>query len=336
MTIKKKYLNYVILFIYLFICTIFFWQIFDITVRYTPYSDVHISDLERYYIFFQEVDFDYFSNLESYFIKKDDGGYILLTILLKKLGVTFGNFIFVLIFLNYLIYLIIFCRISSSKYWIIYLLLFFFASFFLNSYVGSILRQGIAMSVIIYFIIINNKITLIRGLLVTIFASSFHLSAILILPYLILEKIFINRLMNLIIFFIIINCFYILDFTYLFSDFFYNLLILFEINTRSLLANESHHPTVGFSIFKLLATTGPLIIFLLCIDRNFARIIEKRIISFYIYFSSIGMLLSQLTYNDRIFIYGWVLSPIMLAYCCERILKIFIIYFNKKFKKNIK
>jgi hypothetical protein len=340
MIIKKKYLNYFIISLFLFTCTIFFWQLLDLTSRYTPYYDTHVSNLEKYYLKYQQINYDEIFNLflneKNYFEFKTDIGYDLLTLQLKLLGLTYSNFLFINIFLTYLVYIIIFLRISSTKYWIIYLILILLASFWMNTTAGAILRQGIAMNILFYFYINNKKISLKKGLLVTFFSSLFHLSAIFFLPYLIFEKILINRLKVLIIFFIFVTAFYILQFTYLFSDLFIYLASIFKIDTRSLLHNRLDHPTIGFSILKLLATIIPFILFILCINKNFIQTIEKKIILFFIYFSSVGMILSQLTYNERISIYAWALSPIMLAYCCDKILRIFIITFNKRFKKKIK
>ena len=340
MIVKKKYLNYFIISFFLFICTVSFFQLLDLTSRYIPYYDTHVSNLEKYYLKYQEINYDeifnVFLNEKNYFKLKTDIGYDLLTNQLKLLGLTYSNFLFINIFLTYLVYIIIFLRISSTKYWIIYLILILSASFWMNTTVGAILRQGIAMHILFYFYINNKKTSLIKGLLVTFFSSLFHLSALFFLPCLIFEKILINRLKVLIIFFIFVIALYILQLTSLFSDFFIYIASIFEIDTRSLLHNRLDHPTIGFSILKLLAAIIPLILFILCINKNLIQSIEKKIILFFIYFSSLGMMFSYLTYNERISIYAWALSPIMLAYCCNKILRIFIITFNKRFKKNIK
>ena len=100
------------------------------------------------------------------------------------------------------------------------------------------------------------------------------------------------------------------------------------------MGNRPDHPSVGFTIGKLLATTIPLAIYLLTffINKKPMQIIERRIYVYYIYVSSLGMLLSQMTYYERVLMYAWALSPFLLAFFSNTIYGSFIISLNKNLK----
>ena len=334
MIIKKK-LIFALLFA--FVMSILFWQVLDLTTRLTPDLDNHFANLEKYYLKFDIIssgNLELSASIKDYFKIKIDIGYIFLNYLSYILGLNFENFLFIAIFLTYIVYIRTFYRLTSCKKSIMYVLLILFASFWMNSTLGATLRQGIAISFLYYFLFNNNKTSFKKAFFIIILSSLIHMSAIILIPYLIFEKIFIKRLKLLSLFFVIVTTLYILDLNLFMKDIIVYLADAINIETRSLMGNRPDHPSVGFSIGKLLATIIPLILFLLafCINKNPIQMTERRMYVYYIYASSLGMLLSQMTYYERLLMYAWAFSPFLLTFFCNTIYSSFIISLNKNFK----
>ena len=339
--VNKKKLIFIILVVFViliaFLNSVLFWQIFDLSTRLTPELDDRVSNLEKYYLKFQLIssgNFELSSFVKNYFQIKFDIGYIFLNYLSHNLGLTFENFLFIAIFLTYVVYIRIFYKLTSSKNFIIYILLILFASFWMNTTMGATLRQGIAISFLYYFLFYDKKISFKKSFFIIIISSLVHISAIILLPYLIFEKIFIKRLKILSLFFVIITVLYILELNSFVRDFIVYFTDAINFETRALMGDRPDHPSVGFTTGKLLATIIPLILFLLAfyINKNPIQLIERRMCVYYIYMSSLGMLLSQMTYYERLLLYAWALSPFLLAFFCNSIYRSFIVSFNKILK----
>lgn len=346
MVIKKKLIFILLIAL---VSSIIFWQILDLTTRLTPELDDHRSNLEKYYQMYENTTsinlelltstgaigkFDGSIFTKEYFQKKIDIGYIFLNYLSNILGLTFENFLFIVIFLTYLVYIRIFYSLTSCKYLMIYLLLILFASFWMNSTVGAVLRQAIAIGILYYYLFFNNKISYMKSFLILALSSSIHMSAIILLPYLIFEKIFIKNLKLLSLFFVIVTIVYIFELNVFVRDVVSYFADTINFETRALMGDKPDHPSVGFTIGKLLATIIPPIIYLLTIflKNNPIKMIERRFYAYYIYVSSLGMLLSQMTYYERVLMYAWALSPCLLAFFFNSIYRSFIILLNKNLK----
>ena len=170
-----------------------------------------------------------------------------------------------------------------------------------------------------------------KDILFILLASTIHLSAIIFIPYLFFEKLFINRLKLISCFLIIVLILYALNINYFVSDLLYNLANTINLDIRSLTYYKMNHPTTGFSIFKLIATVFPLCLYLvaLSIGSNPLETIHKRLYLYYIYPSIIGLLLSQMSYYDRILLYSWTVSPFLITFFCLKVYPTFAIQFNK-------
>ena len=321
--------------IFSLIITFSFWQLLDISTALTPGASDHQTNLEKYYEKYHSLSIEEFlqssSSIPNYFKTKLDIGYDLISFIFKTLDLRFENFLFVSIFVTFLAYVNTFSKITSCKYLIIYFILLLISFFWMSFTFGSTLRQGIASSILFYFLFRNKILSLKKDILVIFLASTIHLSAIIFIPYLFFEKLFINRLKLITFFFVIVCIFYTFNLNYFVSDFIYNLANILDLDIRSLTYYKIDHPTTGFSILKLLATVLPpfLYILALSIGSNPIESIHKRLYLYYIYPSIIGMLLSQMSYYDRILLFSWTISPFLLTFYCFKLYPIFAINFNK-------
>lgn len=334
MIIKKKLTLTLLL---TFLVTIIFWETLDLTIKLTPGLDDRLANLEKYYLYYDRVidgDIDYPSSIEGYFKVKIDIGYVFLNYLSNILGLTFENFLFIAIFSTYLIYIKIFYRLTSCKNSIIYVALIMFASFWMSSTIGSTLRQGIAISFLFYFLFYNKKTSFKKSIFIIFIASLIHMSAFILIPYLIIEKLFIKKLKLLSFFYVILIIVYILEINSFVRDFLQHTTSAIDFETRSLMFHRPNHPSVGFTFFRLLATITPPILFLLSfyINKNPIQMIERRMYVYYVYASSLGLLISQVTYYERILVYAWAFSPFLLAFFCDTIYRSFFILPKKNFK----
>ena len=160
------------------------------------------------------------------------------------------------------------------------------------------------------------------------------MSAFILIPYLIIEKLFIKKLKLLSFFYVILIIVYILEINSFVRDFLQHTTSAIDFETRSLMFHRPNHPSVGFTFFRLLATITPPILFLLSfyINKNPIQMIERRMYVYYVYASSLGLLISQVTYYERILVYAWAFSPFLLAFFCDTIYRSFFILPKKNFK----
>ena len=321
--------------IFSLIITIFFWQFFDLSTALTPGANDHQTNLEKYYEKYQSLSIEEFLqsslSIPNYFKTKLDIGYDFISFTFKILDFKFENFLFVSIFITFLAYINTFSKITSCKYLIIYFILVVLSFFWMKFTFGSTLRQGITISFLFYFLFRNKKLSLKKDLLFIFLASTVHLSAIIFIPYLVFEKLFINRIKLISCFFIIVVLLYSLELNYFVSNLIYNLSNSLNLDLRALTNYKMDHPTTGFSIFKLLATVLPLFLYLvaLSIGSNPIESIHKRLYLYSIYPSILGLLLSQMSYYDRILLYSWTVSPFLLTFFCFKVYPTFVIRFNK-------
>ena len=103
--------------------------------------------------------------------------------------------------------------------------------------------------------------------------------------------------------------------------------IFIKIDTGSLIfldQNETIYK-LGFSIKKLIASLIPVIAFnLASYKKSDFSILKKRIYFYYVYIVMLGMLLSGFIFHDRIFLYAWAISPILLVYSIKSYKSFFI------------
>lgn len=316
-------------FFFSIIFTIVFWQTLNLTDRLTPFASGHETNLEKYNEKYKEMSVEKLmtdvSLTSNYLKSKVDIGYSVLVFISKAIGLNFESFLFIVIIINYMAYILTFSKITSSKNWIIYIGLMILASFWMNSSIAAVLRQGVAICFLFFFLFRKESISFSRGLTIVLIASAIHISAIIFVPYIILEKRLIQKLKLLNLIYLFISIIYIFNINFFISDLLMNFLNFFDIHPRSLQYYRINHPTTGFSLTKFLVTTIPIILFSLALKqkKKIPTIFEKRIYLYYIYPSIIGMMLSQISYHDRIFLFAWTFSPIFIAYFLISIYKIF-------------
>lgn len=314
-----------------YICTILFWNILNLENSLTPYLDNHNSNIEKYNNKYSEISTTYISDVSfsliNYFKLKLDIGYDLLTLFFKILGLNFEQFLFFSIFIAYVVYISIFSSITSSKNWLIYFVLLIFSSFWLSFSLGGAVRQGLAMIFLLYFLFNFKNFTYTKAIFVILTACTIHLSAIIFIPYLIFEKIFINRIKLTFYIFLLITLLYVFNLNLFISDIIVYLANLLEFDLRALNGYRDNHPTAGFSMKKLLATIIPVIAFIFSNyfpNKNSFNTQEKRIYLYYIFPAMVGMSLSHMSYYDRILLYSWTWSPILLTFFFFKLYPFFI------------
>jgi hypothetical protein len=310
-------------FIALILIVCIFWFFRDINSMLI-FNIYNISDLSRYY-----AEFIHIRSVFNFPSFHEDFGYYWVVLTLNFFGINFHFFLFCILFFSYLSFLLIFYRLTGFKKWYIYLILFLGLSFWLQSLVTTTFRQGIAFLILISFLFKKETMLFLPKLLTIILAASFHFSAIFLIPYIFFDKYFAKRLIILDIIFIFVFFLYVLGYTSILSNLFINISTYLSIDIRSLAAQGTY--ITGFSIYKAFAILIPALSFRLSNLSNFnSNMLGRRIYVFYIFVCICGMILSDLPYHDRILLYGWGISPILI--CCF-IITLFV-WLTNTFNKN--
>jgi hypothetical protein len=281
-----------------------FWSLKDInSLLYNTNDQFSESELSTYYQYYDNVLTDDNSN-------NKDLGYFLLTFIFKKIGFSFKFFLFICLFLYYLTLSIVFYKITFCKKWFLYFILIVLGSYFLVPLFLVVNRQGIATLTLIFILFAINSELLILRLFTVLLASTIHFSAIFFLPFIILEKFIKNNRVKLIDkIFITTFLLYFIGFFEYTSNLFINFSSYFNLNIRAL-GSENDYKT-GFTIYKAVSIAIPPLLFRLTNFSN--KYIGFRIYIFFCFACIIGMFLSGLPYHDRILLYGWTLSPILIT-----------------------
>jgi hypothetical protein len=316
---KKKFFKYEILNLLLvIIATIFFYMYLNIDYLDDPFIQSQkkgVSDISRYFNQYNNISLTHISNLK---ILKDPS-YTVLTFILNNMGINFKKFMLIVIFFYYLSFeKILFKIINNKSFSFLFLLaLLTISSFVMISIIGVALRQGIAFIILIQVFLLDEKKNLNKILLVLL-ATSFHLSAILFLPFILLENFFLkkkkllNRLLLIFVFIYVLN----VNFFSISINMFIN---FFEIDLRALSSNSTYR--YGFSIYKFIASIIPIIIVNLVFKLSEMPKLFFRIYIFYCYSIILGIIFCFFPYHDRIFLFGWSISPLLIIYSLHYFLK---------------
>jgi hypothetical protein len=311
----NTYLNKVLSFLIIIIASYLFWIFVDVGNFISPkiYSS---SDMSQYYLYYTEIN-DNLNLSEFISVHDNDRAYFAFTYFLSKLGVSFEFFLFCLIFLFYFITYRLFCEITLSNRVIYLICIILFSSFWMQSLLLVTLRQGFAYLIIVYFLFNKEKIGLFKKIILILFAANIHGSVIMFIPYILIENKALKNIKFIEILFIFFLLGYFLDIPMSYASNINNLFTYLDIESRSLMFFEQKDTTykLGFSLYKFLAFIIPLIAFKLAnYKKTHFHIIMKRIYFYYLYTIMLGMFLSGLIFHDRIFIYGWAITPIFLVY----------------------
>lgn len=300
---------------FLFLCASAFYYFNNVDetlkiFKISQYTNHSFSDLGRYSFAYNNLN-DYSLIISRGFDEKII--YFLFTAFLSFLGVPFEFFLVLVIFSYYLIFIKIFYFLTSCKDLIIYFPLLLFLSYWMQPLVTVALPQGVSFIFLIYFLFRKENPSTLYKFLIIIFASLIHFSAIFLIPIIFLDKIFITKLILFEILFLITALLYVANYTFIFSNF-----IIYFANIISLdigaLGNQNNTYIVGFSLLKFLAIIIPIILFkFLNFEKLHSSYLAKRIYLYYLFIGISGMVLSNLPYHDRIFLYAWGVSPIFLT-----------------------
>jgi len=304
-----NYVDKIKIFFGIFFTVLVFWIVRDIDSLIIYDIRYGLSDLSRYYEEYLDRTFRGW----AYVPLHKDPGYWWFTFFLKKIGINFKFFLFCLFFSYYLVFLKVFYKITFSSKWYIYFSLFLILSFWIYPLVTVVLRQGLAFIIVIYLLFRKIDTHFFLKILIILFSSLFHFSAIILLPYVLFEKLLGFRIKLLDTIFIITFVLYVSNITQYFGELFISTTTSFNIGIRAL-GNEDSSYQTGFSIYKAIAIALPAILFRFTrYSKGFKNILGSRIYIYFSYISIIGMLLSSLPYHDRILLYGWGVTPIMLS-----------------------
>ena len=301
--IKKKVLSNLFLFLLVFFFVLFYWFFFEIQSRIYPDIGERISNLAKYWTYY---------NLSSEKELTKDFGYFFFISLLNNIGIKFEIFLFCLFF-TYLLFIIkIYYKITkTNQSYFVNILLIISSIFWMNSLIGAVMRQGCAFLILVYCFFLSDNSKVVKNLIIFLIACLFHASASIFFP-LFFYKFFKNKIFFLDISFIIILFLYLFGFVYIFVDVINEINSTINFNLRSL--QYLNHPTSGFSVYKFISVIIPFAILRLSKFPNFYSNIYLTRIYLFLYISSVsGMLLSDMAYHDRIFLYGWSISGIIIV-----------------------
>ena len=295
------------LLIYSILASLIFWNVVGIDNRISGENFDHITNLMKYSEKFEFISLNYI------FENPKDFGYYLVTLFAKKIGLTFEVFLFILISLNFFLFTSLFYQITGTKKLFFYIILYCLLSIWMQGLFGAILRQAMANMLLIYFFFYKNNFNNYKLIFFFFIILSIHFSAIIFLFFILFEKYFYNKNFILDLIFSFLFLLYILDLNVYFTYLVLDIANLFDISLRSL--DNLNHPTSGFTVKKSIAILLPIILFRITIYIENEKDFQKnRFYLFYLYVCTIGIILSQMSYYDRILMYAWHLSPILLVY----------------------
>ena len=317
---QKKDQNLILEFFLVSVSAILFWYLtglFD--------GSGFGTDMGRYFYNYENLgdkgDFRTFSDLFSGALK-DPINY-LIQYGFKLIGFSFHAFLLFVIFSFYKGATYRLNILFGKRIIILQIFTVLFYTFYLRISVYTAFRNSIALAVVLFFCIqtIDEKIGSKKfciELFFTIFSTLLHLSSGLLFPFLFLKKVFKRyiKLYNLFFFsiFILYSSGLIYKFGYLFSN---PLLSDFKIIFRALTLTErdGNFYDVGPTLLKALSIILPILIIEITKKyyTNDQKIKLEPLTLFYKYISIVTMLLSNLPYNDRILMFGWLFIPIMLS-----------------------
>lgn len=280
-----------------------------------------VSDLSRYKKYYYEFDtIQDILNLGLF----NNSIYHLIAFSFKKIGISFELFVFCLI----ISYYFVFARLCSIFIEInkIYILFFVFCilSFWLIPLTTVAVRQGLTILLIALFWPFEKKSFLVEIFIILVVAN-IHSTALSLIPLVIFRRIFERRLFTLDFFLIVALILYVSNLFSSFSAQIMTILETFQINTRSFNNSDSSYK-IGFSLYKAIAFTIPVVLFRLPRYFNYRRFDNLNgIYVFYVFYGMLAMSLSGLPYHDRVFLYAWTFSPILLI-----TFLIYILPFQKK------
>jgi hypothetical protein len=298
--------NFIYLVFLSLIFSTFFWIIHDIDSRISSNG----GDITRYYAYY------YDTTLDSLLTISWQQGRLFYGILylLNCVGISFELFLFIVINLYYITFAKLARNFLKTKNIYIVVLIYGALSFWLVPSVLVALRQGFSILLIAMFLeILDRKNSFLLKFLIIFFIANIHFSAIILFPLIVFWNVLKKNILLLNSLFFISLLLYLANSWYFLSS---QIILLFtniNLNLGAMSFSNSNY-VVGFSIYKMAAFLLPVIIYKIPTYFGYRHHMEVvGIYIIFIYFSIIGMIFSGFPYHDRLFLYAWVFSPILIA-----------------------
>ena len=310
----NAFLNKVLRFVVILIGSYFFWILADVS-NYIYTEINNRNDMFQYYAYYKQNNNINFS--EIFLIHNSDRVYFVLTYFLNKLGISFEFFLFSLIFSLFFLTHKLFSQITLSNSFIYLMWIILFSSFWAQSLLLVTLKQGFAYLIIVYFLFKREKIGFFKKLIIILLAANIHGSAIIFIPYILIENKALKNIKFIEVLFIFFLLGHFLNMPVYYAENVFNLLNYFDIDSRSLMFFEQENTSykLGFSFYKFLAFGIPLLTFKLAnYKKTNLSILIKRIYVYYLYSIMLGIFFSGFIFHDRLFLYGWAITPVLLVY----------------------
>lgn len=289
-----------------------FWIVLDIDsiMAANGIQSQGVSDLSRYYGHYNTI------TLDSMLAIDWSKGRLFYGIfyLFKMVGVSFELFLFIIINLYYIAFARLARNFLKTERTYIVFLIYGILTFWLVPAVTVGLRQGFAMLLIALFLeIFDRKKSFLLKLLIIFIITSIHLSAIMLLPLIVFWSTLKREILLLNSLFFIVLVLYISNSWSFLSGQVVLLLLDIGVHLGALSSSESSY-VVGFSIYKMAAFLFPVILYRVPMYFGYRHHVETMgVYTLFVYFSIIGMVFSSFPYHDRLFLYGWIFSPILIA-----------------------
>ncbi len=305
--IKKKLISTAFLSLIFSTC---FWLVRDIDAVIAADGKHGVSDLYRYYVHYNELTFANLLSIEWYKGRLFYGIFYFL----KEMGFSFEIVLFFIIILYYFVFArLVEITLKTRKIYVT-IVVFAILTLWLIPTTTVVLRQGLAVLLIaIFFSYLNGNGSSLLKLLIVLFIVNIHVTAIILLPLVLSLKFFKNNLAFLNGIFYITLMMYIADLWSVLSNQILFLLSDIGIFNEVLVVVTNSTYDTGFSVYKMAAFLLPILIYRFPLYFGYSHKDDAGVYVLFVYFSIIGMMLSGIPYHDRIFLYGWTFSPILIA-----------------------
>lgn len=292
--------------IFLISSTIFIFcsQLFPIVVN-DP-----LSDLGNYYNFFNEINSQI--TWDSMF-RYEPGFFIFFWIC--KYFLTFSETLWLIKFIVfYSFFLAVFSNFKNKLFSLIFILIFYIYFLPIVSLHSLVIRQGLAVSVLFFFLAkINDEKTSEKKMLIILFSSIlFHYSAIIIIIVLVLMNLKKNYFPFIL--WICSGLIYFFNFSFYIGQYIYGLLgiNIYLVNLHGVEYILGFKPL--FLLISIFFIIIPIILYFIgTLNISLKDLLSLKLFRFYFILNSLCMYTSFMPYYDRYFLWSWAIGPVLLS-----------------------
>ena len=269
-----------------------------------------VSDLSRYLGYYNSGSINSITEMGLF----NNSLYHWVMFFLKNIGIKFELCVFILI----LSYYICFAKLSNVfigiKKWYVISFVFCILSFWLIPLGSVAIRQGLAiLTIAAFWPFLEQRKSFFLEILLVLIIANIHSTALSLFPLIIFKRIFNGRLLLLDFILFTALVLYIFNFWAFAVNQILSTLDYLKIESRSF-TNPDTRYIVGFSAYKAIAFIIPAILYRVPAYLNYQRFKDlEGMYIFYVYYGLLAMLLSGLPYHDRVFLYAWAFSPILIT-----------------------